>query len=393
MPIFQAKKSKFNLDINKLINYYNRRFNTRLSRIPLHVSFWFIYFSLQLINIKLAYSISMGGAIIFALRNILYSASTFYLLVYFFIPGLLKKNHYILFILACLSTFWINNIINYLSVLFIIKYTNLQDPVLLPYVKRIATFNFSYIISVKNVLEFSMGLFYISSLPIMLKVFFDFINASGTRSFLEKQNLVLELGFLKSQLNPHFLFNALNNIYSLSFKSDPRAPDFILKLSDLMRYTLYETTAELVPLSKEIAFLKNYIELEKVRYNSRTSISFKTDFAEDEIRGIQIAPLVFFCFVENAFKHGLNARINNSWVEILISYKEGILILHVVNSCGSNTRNNTSVPVEVGGIGVFNTQKRLSILYENHYELKTEQTEEVYSIKLKINLSQHETSN
>ena len=97
--------------------------------------------------------------------------------------------------------------------------------------------------------------------------------------------------------------------------------------------------------------------------------------------------------MENAFKHGLNARIDNSWVEILISYKERILILHIVNSCATTTRNNAPVPIEVGGIGVFNTQKRLSILYENNYELKTEQTEDVYSIKLKINLSQHETSN
>lgn len=190
-----------------------------------------------------------------------------------------------------------------------------------------------------------------------------------------------ELRFLKDQINPHFLFNNLNNIYVQSRKTPELVPDSIMQLSDLMRYQLYDAAKEAVQLTQEITFLKNYIAVEELRREHlKAQISVTGDTAM-----ISIAPLIFLPFVENVFKHGSftdpdNARLNVSW--------------HVTNSnivfiC-QNSKTALTKPREegVGGIGLENVKRRLDIYYPNNYQLDTETTERLFKVHLKIKFSQ-----
>ncbi|WP_169409418.1 sensor histidine kinase [Dyadobacter beijingensis] len=195
---------------------------------------------------------------------------------------------------------------------------------------------------------------------------------------LQRNNLSLELDFLRSQLNPHFLFNSLNNIYSMVEETNELAGNTILKLADLMRYSLYESSSENVLLSREILFLKDYIELEKIRHTPDTLISFK---AEGNFDGHRIPPFLLIPFVENAFKHGLNT-VGKKWVEIVVRLVDGKLAFQVRNSKPSMQTE----PLQKGGIGLVNLKKRLDIYYPNRYELKVNNSAAEYDVFLHISL-------
>ena len=370
-----------------IIYLYNKYFSTTGAKNLLHIAFWAVFCFLQVLEVSLQYSFSLLPASIFAFRNTLYGIFPFYLLIYFFIPKILLKKKYILFLLACLFLFEISRIINYLLAVYINQYVNLQSPFVLSYVKSISGHPFFYIHSLQNVMEMFWATIYFSSVPVLLKLSFDFMVSVNKKAQLEKENLLLELNFLKSQLNPHFLFNALNNIYSLSYKKDDRASGMVLQLADLMRYTLYETNAKQVPLEKEILFVKNYVELERVRYNKQTGIELYTEYNEDEMKDITIAPLIFFNFIENAFKHGLNSTIDNAWVKIHIAFKNKTLLLKIENSYNEVRRIENSTKQAAGGIGIENTRKRLELLYPGKHSLEIDKTKLTYKILLSINLT------
>jgi two-component system LytT family sensor kinase len=196
---------------------------------------------------------------------------------------------------------------------------------------------------------------------------------------LQKDNLSLELDFLKSQINPHFLFNSLNNIYSMVEETNEVAANAILKLANLMRYSLYESNSENVNLSREILFLKDYIELEKMRHSSDTNIvfEFKGDFETHSI-----PPFILIPFVENAFKHGLDT-IEKNWIKIFIQVIDSKLILEVSNSKPRAKLKDQ----QKGGIGLVNLRKRLDIYYPNNqYELKSTNNVSEYHVYLRIDL-------
>ncbi|WAC14901.1 histidine kinase [Dyadobacter pollutisoli] len=195
---------------------------------------------------------------------------------------------------------------------------------------------------------------------------------------LQRNNLSLELDFLRSQLNPHFLFNSLNNIYSMVEETNELAGNTILKLADLMRYSLYESSSENVLLSREILFLKDYIELEKIRHTPDTQINFQADGNFEDHR---IPPFLLIPFVENAFKHGLNT-VGKKWVEINIHLSNSKLVFQVKNS----KPTAQSEQLQKGGIGLVNLKKRLDIYYPNRYELKINNSAAEYDVFLQITL-------
>jgi LytS/YehU family sensor histidine kinase len=276
----------------------------------------------------------------------------------------------------------------------------LGNSLLTAYIKNAATY--SYMFSTKSIIEILLIVLNASSIPILSKLSFDFMISVNKKAKLEmekaklemekaqleKENLLLELNFLKSQLNPHFLFNTLNNIYSLTYRKDDRASDMVLQLSDLLAYTLYEANAETIYLEKEITFLTNYIKLEKVRYNNkRTHIELNTDYNEDEIKDINIAPLLLFNFVENAFKYGLDSTVYDAWVKIFIGFKSKIFSLIVENSYNSAKTAGDVNKKYIGGIGIENTRKRLLLLYPDKHKLENVIAESTYKVFLTINLS------
>ena len=185
--------------------------------------------------------------------------------------------------------------------------------------------------------------------------------------------------FLKSQINPHFLFNALNNIYTLSVLKSDDAPEHLLKLSGMLRYMLYDCNAERVLLSKEIEYLKNYIDLYKLK-DSR-GLNIRVDL--DESRpGLVVAPLLFIPFIENAFKHSQIEDLDKGWIEIGLQTRDTGIDFKVSNSVPD--RNFTKDAS--GGIGLSNVQRQLELLYPEKHELHISNRPTQFDVSLKIDL-------
>lgn len=205
------------------------------------------------------------------------------------------------------------------------------------------------------------------------------LKIQSQKAHLEIQNVTIEKQFLTAQLNPHFLFNTLNNLYGLSIKKDDSTPEVILNLSDIMSYTLYESTHEKVALGKELDFIKNYIELERMRYPSHKNIQFH--FPDDkELFGYFIPPLLTFTFIENAFKYGLKST-NEQFLILAITLQNGELYFNL-----ENDKEKESAEKEFGGIGIVNASKRLQLLYPDKHQLNIESLETKFKVTLQIDL-------
>ena len=215
-------------------------------------------------------------------------------------------------------------------------------------------------------------------LPLGYVFFKHYFMAQQKALQLEKERLKAELDRLNHQIQPHFLFNTL---YSLVIKKSDRAPSTLLKLSQLMRYMLYEANGEVVPLSKEVAYLQNYVDLERLRFNENVDISLGTEQDQE----YQIAPFLLMPFVENAFKHGTSGR--KAWIVIQLRVHQGQLVLKVENGLANAQSED---PPKVGGIGFANVKQRLELLYPQQHLLDIQKDGLSYEVTLKIKLFAHE---
>ncbi|HOY12087.1 MAG TPA: histidine kinase [Saprospiraceae bacterium] len=210
----------------------------------------------------------------------------------------------------------------------------------------------------------------------------DWIRSQKVKQELKSENLQSELKFLKSQINPHFLFNTLNSLYALTLKKSDLAPEIVLRLSEMMRYMLYECNEKQVPLEKEVNYMINYLELEKLRHGNKFHVEVHVG---GEIKNQKIAPLMFIPFIENCFKHGLNHQISEGFVKInLTGHPENVDIII----------ENSKAPIlpsrgekKSGGIGLVNVKRRLELLYPNQYSLDIMDHPNSYTVNLKINLN------
>jgi sensor histidine kinase YesM len=224
-------------------------------------------------------------------------------------------------------------------------------------------------------------LFVVSLVAIIKFIQQQFIYERKTKSLLT-QKLETELQFLKHQLQPHFLFNTLNNLYGLILTKSDRAGDMVVKLSEIMSYMLYESNETLVPVEDELANLENYIALEKIRYGDELQIDYKV---KGETKEKKIPPLVLISFVENAFKHGPSSNLETSWIRILAEVTEKKFLFVVENSFPDlGLGGEESRPQVNSGIGLDNVQKRLDLIYGTAYDLKITQ-KDTYLIELSIN--------
>jgi sensor histidine kinase YesM len=198
---------------------------------------------------------------------------------------------------------------------------------------------------------------------------------------LAKEKLDAELKFLKGQIHPHFLFNTLNNLYSITMQESPRASELVMNLSTFLDYMLYEANVARVPLRKEVEQMKNLIELERLRYGDRLQVAFST---RGDISNKYIPPLLMLPFVENAFKHGVSREVELSFISIDFHVKENRLVLRVENSKGGKAPQNEDISK---GIGLKNVRRRLELIYgPKKYELQVFDEEETFMIALKIPL-------
>jgi LytS/YehU family sensor histidine kinase len=195
---------------------------------------------------------------------------------------------------------------------------------------------------------------------------------------IEKQQA--ELNYLRSQTNPHFLFNTLNNIYSLASEKSDLAPESIMRLSRILRYMLYETGGSSVSIEQEIQTINNYLELERLRYDESLKISFEQNI---EDKNQHISPLLLIPLIENAFKHGTSETINKPFVNIHLTLHKQQLTLIVENSADPDSRD-----VQKESIGLTNLRRQLSLLYRDS-NLEIQKTTETFVASLKINLTSH----
>ena len=193
---------------------------------------------------------------------------------------------------------------------------------------------------------------------------------------LNEQKKTAELTALKHQLNPHFLFNTLNNLYALALKKDDKTPEVIEKLSNILDYMLYRTNDTFVSLQKEIELIENYLSLEKIRYGNRVNISFEKDIKQNE----KIAPLLLLTFIENAFKHGVTQELETATIDINIASEGNQIAFSIKNSkpkAAPQTKNGQC-------IGLENVKKQLELIYPNQYNLTINNSKNEYIIDLKL---------
>lgn len=198
---------------------------------------------------------------------------------------------------------------------------------------------------------------------------------------LEKENTENQLKVLRSQLNPHFLFNSLNNIYSLARKKDEQTPDTVLKLSDILRYVIYDSDQDEIDFESEIEFMRKYIALQQLRLHDQSIVEFNI---EGITEGQKIAPLLFIPFIENSFKHGLSDKHNEGYIHInLVGRKESIYF-RIKNSKG---KSDVNLKAKYRGVGIMNVKKRLELLYKDRYHLEINNSKKSYEVKLEIKLT------
>lgn len=194
---------------------------------------------------------------------------------------------------------------------------------------------------------------------------------------VELEKTHAELSYLKLQINPHFLFNTLNNIYSLASAQHPQTPEAVMKLSEIMHYVTQDALADLVPLEKEVRYITNYIELQKMRSNDKLELNFTTS---GNFSSSYIAPLLLISFVENAFKFGTSSH-EKSLININIHERNNLFFMHVRNTIFERPENSST-----SRIGISNARRRLALLYPGKYSLEVGKKDNIFNVDLKIEL-------
>ncbi len=225
-------------------------------------------------------------------------------------------------------------------------------------------------------------MFFVGGSATLVRITGDWVRHQRERQDLQTQTMQSELRFLKSQINPHFLFNTLNNLYALTLKKSDQAPEIVIKLSEMMRYMLYECNEKWVPLRKEVNYIRNYLDLEGLRQGKNVSINFEVQGSIDDQ---QIAPLMFIPFLENSFKHGLNNEITEGFVNIFLQVEDQEIHFFIENSKSDTTPRTGSR--RSGGIGLVNVKRRLDLLYPDQYELTIADNPKSYAVNLEIRLN------
>lgn len=342
------------------ISDLNRLLSRSLSR---HIMFW-LFVALMLTLLE-----GPEKGFGFAFSNEIINVFFFGLIVYFnfryLIPNYLSRNKFLTY--AALLTLAAVIITPIKAIVFYMKFA--AHP--LTRTELIQNLNWYFLVH-----------FIVGGASTVVKIIADWAKQIRERQELENQTMQSELRFLKSQINPHFLFNTLNNLYALTLKKSDDAPEIVIKLSEMMRYMLYDCNEKQVPLSKEISYIQNYLDLEKLRQSKNTDIRFEVS---GEVSDQQIAPLMFIPFLENSFKHGLTHSLANSFVHIHLQVQGP----HIAFSI-ENTKPDTKPLQEgkrSGGIGLVNVRRRLQLLYPGRYELSIKDNPNTYAVTLEMELA------
>jgi len=296
-----------------------------------------------------------------------------YLNILVLMPYLVYKKKYILYIFILLVALFSMVLIKFNLTYFLISHDVWPEGP-----EHIEKLSLNYTI------DMMIGELYVITFVTAIKITLDFIKEHKRVTDLEKSNLETELLFLKSQISPHFFFNTLNNIYSLSVEKSNKTPKIILKLSELMRYMLYETQSKKQTLENEILCIQNYLDLERIRHDERLEVNM---YISGEIHDKEISPMLLLTFIENSFKHGANKNVGNVKIDINFKIKEDFLYFSVSNPMPTITKHVDNFN-KSSGIGIENVKKRLELGYnKNDYKLTIKNKKNIFVVKLKIKVS------
>jgi two-component system, LytTR family, sensor kinase len=343
-----------------------------------HIPFWIAYHLLWMI-INIGNSTEMFNYLfgehlpIKFIGYIIFQALGAYFALYFLIPKYLNKGKYLPFIIGVLITIFITTGLITAGYFLNAYWTGIPFEEM--FEKKPSQW---FEIYSRVALPSTVGSM---TLAMSLKLAKNWVNAEKRRLVLEKENVETELKYLKSQINPHFLFNTINSIFVLIHKNPDLASESLASFSELLRYQLYECNEAKTPLIKDLQFLENFIELESLRLNeNQTELNFDIDYKNME--GKSIGPFFLLPFVENAFKHVSKGKTQHNFINMKISIiEENKLELHIENSKDQLTKTKDS------GIGLVNAQRRLNLVYPNKHTLKIDEMDKAYNVSLIIDLS------
>jgi two-component system LytT family sensor kinase len=330
-----------------------------------HIFFWIAYFIFWTYFSMHAYGSHLWRAILATSLYFIAQAGMGYFSIYYLVPRFFFKKRYGSFLLLVLTGILLGAF--FITVgMFALFHSVFSGS--------------TYQISFSTYLLYSLlSVFSTTILFISVRIISERVQVQRVNGILEKEKTENELKFLRAQMNPHFLFNAINSIYILIKKDADLAQATLARFSDMLRYQLYECNFPEVPIEKEVDYLNNYIELEKLRKGTALTIDYKVIIGEVNFL---ISPLLIIPFVENAFKHVSNFSDKGNFIDISLFYENGSLKLIVRNSVDRESYMPSGS--QAGGIGQDNTKRRLKLIYPDRHELLIRKTDETYFVALTI---------
>ena len=357
----------------------------RKYRLQRHLSFWLAWWLFS----GIIYSIGPGTSNPVFFKNLLRSLTEAlaylpihiflaYSLIYFVIPYYLLKGKYFSTAIITLLCFAVSAFIS----VFISN--TLIEPIRKFYHFTIVPSGYITVSVLHALMAGLRGGITIGGLAAAIKLM-KHLYVEGQRNLqLQKENAESQLQILKAQVHPHFLFNTLNNIYSLTQDTSRPASKLVMGLSDMLRYMLYECNQPFVPLSKELKMVNEYIELERIRYGNKLEIHI--DFP-DNAGEFAMAPLLLLPFVENCFKHGTSNMLEHPWLNLHISIEQYQMTMKLINSKSSVQHSDHKQ-----GIGIENVRRRLELIYPGKHDLVINDEEELFIVQLKLELKRVKTA-
>ena len=334
-----------------------------------HIIFWVIYFIFNTLRWG-----SVHDDLIYSLKTNLIGfpihIALSYFNVYYLMPKFVYNKRYIPYTLFVLGSLLIMLLVKFNLTYYFVS-TNVMPEA--PEVVDTLTLNYA--------ITTMLGELYVVSFVTAIKITADWLRENNKLHDLEKRQLTTELKFLRSQVSPHFFFNTLNNIYSLTLEKSDKAPEVVLKLSELMRYLLYATKKPKQNLKNEIECIQNYIDLERIRFDDSLEVNMHLS---GNLGDKEIAPMLLIPLIENCFKHGASQNIGKMHIDVDVKVEGDVLFFKVSNTIPKKRKKGNSYP-RSGGIGLSNVKKRLELGYNKHdYDLKIFEKDDKFYVELKL---------
>lgn len=340
-----------------------------------HSLFWVSLLIIQAVGIDSDYFYS-EGVFQHTLIMLIPKMAAAYFLIYYQVPKLLYQKRYVLFMISLFITGYLFTALARIIVIHVIEELFRTGPFRQEPIVEI-------LFDVKKLFSgYYLGVYFPGVILLSLQLMNESVQKKTQLEKLSKEKFSVELNFLKGQIHPHFLFNTLNNLYVLTLKKSEKAPETVLKLSEMLDYMLYQCNDNSVSIEKEMQLIQNYIDLESLRYGDRLQLEFHKEIDNQQT---SIAPLILISIVENAFKHGASGTVDNTVIKIKVGVLNNQLTFEVFN-----TKSKVAQKDETNfkdGIGLKNTEKQLDLLYPNKHTIQITEEDVSYTVKLDVDLS------